>query len=228
MSGSRPTHLLLDLDGTVLNTIPGIVQSVRYACETHLNHTFSDDVLIAGIGTPLLEQMQSHWVRLHKKPIDHDIVTALCDTYIEHNRAHHDDTVCPYPGVIESLERLYDAGIPMGIVTSKPHSTARRGLRVCGLEALFRFVIGFDEVTNPKPHPEPILMALTRMECAAHNAIYIGDSPHDMLAGRRAGVRTGAALWGPFKREQLIESEPTYWLKDGTDIEQLYINVNSP
>ena len=228
MVTAQPTHLLLDLDGTVLNTIPGIVESVRYACQKHLNHTFDDAVLVAGIGTPLLEQMQNHWIRLRGQPIDESIVAELCETYIEHNRGHHDETVTPYHDVVESLKRLHSAGVPMGIVTSKPHSTAQRGLRVCGIQSLFRFVIGFDEVAHPKPHPEPILMALDRMDCAASAAVYVGDSPHDMLAGKRAGVRTGAALWGPFERDQLTSAEPTYWLENGQSLEHLYLKTNTP
>ena len=60
-----------------------------------------------------------------------------------------------------------------------------------------------DEVTNPKPHPEPVEKAVTLLGADPGTTVYVGDSIHDMMSGRAAGVRTAAALWGPFGRAHL-------------------------
>jgi pyrophosphatase PpaX len=110
---------------------------------------------------------------------------------------------------------LQDRGAVLAVVTSKATPTAHRGLRVCGLDAVFREVIGWHDVQNHKPHPEPVLTALARLDLAAdpEAVVYIGDSPHDLHAGRAAGVSTAAASWGPFPRAALAEASPDHWLE---------------
>ena len=93
-----------------------------------------------------------------------------------------------------------------------------RGLQVAGLEDAFAVIVGADEVTHPKPHPEPVLQALERLRAPATDTVFIGDSPHDLVSGRAAGVRTGAALWGPFSREWLEPHQPDYWLATPREI----------
>ena len=82
-------------------------------------------------------------------------------------------------------------------------------------------VIGADEVVNPKPHPEPIEVALRQLGAPAEGALYVGDSVHDMESGRAALVRTAGVLWGPFSREDLQRTEPDYWLESPADLRSL-------
>jgi pyrophosphatase PpaX len=79
-------------------------------------------------------------------------------------------------------------------------------------------VVAAEDVTNPKPHPEPVLRALKILGAEPADAIYVGDSVHDMESGRQAGVRTAAALWGPFGRAQLERTEPTHWLEQPAEL----------
>jgi pyrophosphatase PpaX len=91
-------------------------------------------------------------------------------------------------------------------------------LRVVGLEAAIDTVIGADDVTHPKPHPEPVLRALERLGADPGRTVFVGDSLHDMESGRRAGVATAAVLWGPFDREYLNRSAPDHWLTQPSDL----------
>jgi pyrophosphatase PpaX len=134
--------------------------------------------------------------------------------------------VAAYPGVVDMVKALRHAGLRTGLVTSKNRPGALRGLRHIGLEEEMDLVIGADEVENPKPHPEPIELALERLGEAADRAIYVGDSIHDMRAGRAAGVRIGAVLWGPFDRDHLACTEPDYWLEQPGDLVSVVRAVN--
>ena len=87
-----------------------------------------------------------------------------------------------------------------------------RSLRHVGLDHAFDAIVTFEETTGHKPLPDPVFLALKRLEINADRALFVGDSPHDMGAGRAAGVRTGAALWGPFTRDELAGTNPTYWM----------------
>lgn len=90
-----------------------------------------------------------------------------------------------------------------------------------GLEADFDVIVGSDEVTHPKPHPEPVALALWRLGVTPESAVFIGDARHDMECGRAAGVTTAAVLWGPFGRKDLEDLKPDYWLETPTDLDKL-------
>ena len=79
-------------------------------------------------------------------------------------------------------------------------------------------IVGADDVLNPKPHPEPVEKALELMGASREDAVYVGDSVHDMESGRAAGVRTAAVLWGPFGRAELEPTRPDYWLERPADL----------
>ena len=94
-------------------------------------------------------------------------------------------------------------------MTSKLSTSARRGLEHCGFPLdLFDVLIGADDVERHKPDPAPVLAALARLETAPTRAWYVGDSIHDIAAGRAAGVRTAGVLWGPFPRDELVAAGP--------------------
>jgi pyrophosphatase PpaX len=106
-------------------------------------------------------------------------------------------------------------------VTSKNRHGAIRGLKLIGLEALMDVLVCADEVTNPKPHPEPVEKAVALLGADPATTLYVGDSVHDMHSGRAAGVHTAAALWGPFARAHLEEAKPDYWLETPRDLVEL-------
>jgi HAD superfamily hydrolase (TIGR01509 family) len=116
------------------------------------------------------------------------------------------------------MRHLRSRGIPTGLVTSKNREGAWRGLRVTGLDGTVDVVIGADDVTEPKPHPEPVQRALLALGATTEGAVFVGDSVHDIASGRAAGVATAAALWGPFTRGDLDPAGPDHWLEDPVDL----------
>jgi pyrophosphatase PpaX len=123
--------------------------------------------------------------------------------------------------VVDAVREIKAAGLQTGLVTSKNRQGALRGLKLVGLEALMDVLVCADEVTNPKPHPEPVEKAVSLLGADPATTVYVGDSVHDMHSGRAAGVRTAAALWGPFGRAHLEQSKPDYWLDTPQDLVDL-------
>ena len=206
--------LLFDLDGTLIDSIDLILRSYRHTLRTHRGFEPPDDVWMEGLGTPL-------WVQFRRWSTDEAEIRSMVDTYREYNLAHHDELVRPYEGVVEQVRRLHAGGKTVALVTSKLHGGALRGLRLAGIEDAFRVIVGADDVTRPKPHPEPVLRALEQTGSSASDAIFIGDSRHDIECGRAAGVKTAAVLWGPFDRDHLEDLDPDYWLEQPDDIASL-------
>lgn len=211
---SRPRAVLFDLDGTLIDTVELILTSYRHTVQVHGLEPVPDEVWLEGLGIPLRVQ----FTRFTSDP---DQLQALVTTYRDHNHIHHDLLVAEYPGVREGVGELHGAGMKLAVVTSKMHGGLERGLRVAGLDGFFDVLIGADDVRNPKPHPEPVLMALDRLGVSASEAVFVGDSPHDMASGRAAGVRTAAATWGPFSREVLERHAPDLWLESPLAIRDL-------
>ena len=139
-------------------------------------------------------------------------------TYREFNLKHHDRMVTVYPGVVDAIREIKAVGIQTGLVTSKNRQGALRGLRLAGILDEIEVVVGADDVENPKPHPEPVLLACRHLEVPPERVVYVGDSVHAMASGRAAGARKAAVLWGPFVRGDLERSQPDHWLEWPEDL----------
>jgi pyrophosphatase PpaX len=194
--------VLLDLDGTVLDTAELILGSWR-----HVRDRFAlggtDAAFRQGMGRPLLEVLG----RFARDP---DHARELVEAYREHNLTHHDANVRPFTGIPEAFAALRARGVKIGVVTSKHRPVAERGLAVTGLAV--DVLIGPGDAARAKPAPDPVLLALERLDAVPEQAAMVGDSPHDIAAGRAAGVHTAAVRWGMFPEDELALAGPDRWL----------------
>ncbi|BDG06635.1 HAD family hydrolase [Anaeromyxobacter oryzae] len=196
--------ILFDLDGTLVDTVPLILATVRHAFDGY-GWCPSEAEWIAGIGTPLRTQLAG----FARAPEDVELLQAR---YRRFWLAEHDRMTRCFPGALEVVERLAARGHPLGVVTAKVEEGAWRTLRHTGLDRSMGAVVGADSCARAKPDPEPVLLALSRLGRPPSEALLLGDSPHDLVAGRRAGVRTAAALWGACSAEALAAAEPDHRL----------------
>lgn len=107
----------------------------------------------------------------------------------------------PYPGIIDLLQNLQKRGIGWGIATNKPRAYTEPLLARLGLDPAPGSVVCPDDVTDRKPHPESLYRNCRDLDCAPHQAIYVGDHLRDIEAGRRAGMYTIAAGYGYIEAE---------------------------
>jgi pyrophosphatase PpaX len=213
--------VLFDLDGTLIDSIRLILDSYHHTLNQHQLPPRSDEDWLKGLGTPLHVQF-AEWRDSPER------LEAMIATYREYNLKHHDTMVTVYPGVLDTIREIKAAGIATGLVTSKNRQGALRGLQLVGLEALMDVLVCADEVSNPKPHPEPVEKAVALLGAEPMATVYVGDSLHDMRSGRAAGVKTAAALWGPFGRTHLEAAEPDYWLEQPKDLAILITDGAKP
>jgi pyrophosphatase PpaX len=207
-SSGRPRRpaVLFDLDGTLIDSIELILNSARYAFEKLDRACPPDSEWMAGIGIPLFT-MFGRYAR------DAADQAALIAAYREYQLANHDRLIRCYDDVVSTVAMLSKRGHELAIVTSKSEALAMRGLAHVGLARFMDTVVGCDSSTRHKPDPEPVEIALRRLDCAPENAVFVGDSVHDILAGNAAGVTTLAATWGAFKKADLEPGEPDFYLE---------------
>ena len=191
----RPA-LLFDLDGTLIDSIELILGSMRHAFLGFAGRAPTDEEWRAGIGRPLQTMLREY------APDDAE-TARLFGRFRAYQMEHHDRLVRPYEGVVETVKQLSDEGHPMALVTSKADWLAEKALVLVGLNRVIPTIVGCDTCVNHKPHPEPVERALNLLGVAADDALFVGDSPHDVESGRAAGVRTVGVTWGAFTREEM-------------------------
>ena len=201
--------VVFDLDGTIVDTVELIVESFRFATRTVLDEVLPDEVIIAGVGRPLMSQM---------KRLSEEHAQELYDVYREYNHRRHDELIRGYDGVTEMLEGLKAAHRRLGIVTSKSRDTTQMAFRAVGLAEQFDVVVTASDTTEHKPSPVPLLLCLERLGAVAEGSIYVGDSPYDIQAGAAAGMATAAVAWGVFGKEALLAAAPDYWLEEPREL----------
>jgi pyrophosphatase PpaX len=220
LQSPRPLAVLFDLDGTLIDSIELILNSARYAFRDRQGHIPSDAEWLTGVGIPLVNMFRRYTANDAE-------VEALIAKYREYQLEHHDRLVRCYDTVLETVDVIRAAGHPVAIVTSKAVWLAKRGLDHVGLGAHFDVIIGCDSCQRHKPDPEPVHIALERLGYGPDDAVFVGDSIHDMEAGRAAGVTTIAALWGPFTREDLAASRPDHFLERMADLPTVLSRVQA-
>jgi pyrophosphatase PpaX len=190
---------LFDLDGTLIDSGPMIVASMKHAATTVLGREVDEELLTAAIGGPgLVAQMQA---------LDPDRVEDLVAAYRAHNEPLHDELEAFWE-VVEVLPRLRSQGRRLGIVTAKRRATTRLAFdRLPGLEASFEVIVAADDTERHKPEPDPLLEALERLGAPAEDAAYVGDSPYDIRAARAAGVYAVAVAWGGIHSADVLRQE---------------------
>lgn len=207
--------LLFDCDGTLIDTYDIILEAMQYTVNDVLGQDRSEAELMQGVGTPLDAQMR---VFLGEDDSRVDEIVAL---YRSYNDKIHDEGVSAFPSVKATLEVLKHAGYTMGVVTSKRHFLADRGLAICGIRDYFDLLIGSDDFPVHKPEPGPIVEACARLGVAPENCLYIGDSPYDIQASNAAGCTTVAARWGMFEPAALTAEHPDHEIESITELPAL-------
>jgi len=179
--------VLFDLDGTIIDTNELIIQSFLHALKGTVPESFGREQIIPYMGMTLVYQMQQFAGR--------DQVDDLVRAYREHNLRHHDEMVTLFPGVEETMLALRERGVKLGIVTTKMRDSTERALRLLGIRSYLDVIVTLDDVERPKPHPEPVLRAISALGSAPSATLMLGDSPADMQSAATAGAIPVGVAW---------------------------------
>ncbi len=195
--GLRPRAIVFDLDGTLVDSLPDIVGSFQDAF-TELGLTPPAAEAVRGrVGLPL-DAMYADFAPTER-------IAALVDAYRRIYPQRFTRTSRPFPGVPEMLAELRGHGFLLAVATTKRSDMATRFVAAMGLTEALDHVQGTDGFPH-KPAPDVVHRALAALD--ADGTWMVGDTTHDVGAGKAAGLATFAVTWGTHDAEALAEAAP--------------------
>ncbi|MBP2847450.1 HAD family hydrolase [Dickeya oryzae] len=198
--------IIFDLDGTLVDTPSGIVSAFVTALRDLGMPVEDRSAIRATIGLPL----EKAFSQLLSLPVEDERIAQAIRQY----QAVFREQVLPqapglvFPGVVDGLSLLKRQGYMLAVATSKVFASASALLDAAGLAPFFDLVLGADMVTHPKPHPEMGLLAMSRLGAEASTTAMVGDTTHDLLMAKQAGIAAIAVTWGIHHAGQLKSAEP--------------------
>lgn len=200
--------VLFDLDGTLADTAPDLADALNMVREHNCLNPLSFDVIrpIVSHGTNALIYLGFELDPGDEgfDPIREQLLDAYLDNIATKTRL--------FPGMAEVLDTLEAEGLNWGVVTNKPSWLTEPLMQKLGLAQRAACIVSGDTTAKCKPDPEPMLFACRMAGSRGDQCLYVGDAERDIVAGRRAGMKTLAALFGYISEHE----HPAQWGADGT------------
>jgi 2-phosphoglycolate phosphatase len=193
----RTKHLnlkavIFDLDGTLVDTADEFIIVVQALRAEHDLAPIDEQIIRANVSNGARALVSLALDITEDEPEFESKRLRLLDIYM----GVLGDTARPYPGIESLLVELESRGISWGISTNKPRAYTEPLLAKLAISPAPGSVVCPDDVSQRKPHPEPLYLNCKQLGCSPHEAIYVGDHLRDIEAGRRAGMYTIAAAYG--------------------------------
>ncbi|MFT4028566.1 MAG: HAD hydrolase-like protein [Protaetiibacter sp.] len=189
----RFSPVLFDLDGTIVDSAPGILASLAWTYEQLRMPVPPPAELLRWVGPPILDSFRD----LAK--LDEDESRYALALYREHYRAEGVFDAPAYPGVLEALRAIHAAGVPLSLATSKPESLARMILENLGVAGAFTEITGASEDEVRSSKPDVVAEALRRLATDGDTGpapVMVGDRIYDVEGAAEHGVPTIFVTWG--------------------------------
>lgn len=203
--------VIFDLDGTLLNTLDDLTDSVNFAlgemgCPLHT----ADEVrmMVGNSVIYLIEQALP-------KGTDKASFERCLSTFEAHYKTNMRNKTAPYDGVMQMLDKLSTAGYKLAVVSNKPDVFTKQLVsEVFG--QYISIAIGRSEDMPRKPAPDTVWYALDLLQSRIENAVYVGDSEVDVLTAKNSGMPCIGCLWG-FRDRETLESAGAEYIISSTD-----------
>ena len=195
----RFSAVLFDLDGTLLDTVPDLTDAVNgMRSDQNLSALRLETVAgYVGKGTRnLVARSLAHGSPQNGATPTEPQIDEARTRFNRHYHRVNGNKSLPYPGAMAGLQAFRDLGLKMAVVTNKPTEFTLPLLERLDLARFFDAVVCGDTCAQKKPHPMPLLHACALMRANPSNALFVGDSIHDVAAARAANMAVLAVPYG--------------------------------
>ncbi len=192
--------IIFDFDGTLANTLPICFAAFQHVFKEFDEKELSSDEIKSMFGPSETGIIRDNLIHMNKD----QAIERFYEKYVE----NHSSLVKHNREIDEMIKSLKEYGFKLGIVTGKARRSLDISLSALQMENLFDVIITGDDVLKPKPHPEGVLKALRLLGVKNNEAMFIGDSDADILAGNDANVHTVGVQWLPDFQTLEFSSQP--------------------
>ena len=193
------------MDGTLVSSLPVIFHCENEISRKYLQTSLTLEDVISKFGPPahaIIKEMT--------RSLPDSVQIRAVSEYYECYRTHVSSRGLVFPGITELLGKIKGSGRRLALFTGVEKNMMEYTLNPFKLVDFFGVRITADDIRKSKPDPEGINLALSRINADPKESMYVGDSPSDIIAGKRARVLTGAALWSPENRGNPTTEHPDY------------------
>ncbi|MEG0239675.1 prolipoprotein diacylglyceryl transferase [Anaerorhabdus sp.] len=213
MKNPKPL-MLFDLDGTLLDTEPAILETYRHLFEKYRTaEEFDKDKQLEVLGPPLAKMFPKYFP---DKNVD-----ELIKEYREYNFKIHPEFVKPMENAEDLLKTLKEEGYKIGIVSTKFNDGVKLGLDLFNLTQYVDIIVGHNDVKHGKPDPEGIFKACELLNEGHDSCIYVGDSATDIYAAHNAGVYSIGYIFNEDRIKVLEDAKPNVIIRDLKEIKEI-------
>lgn len=209
---SKIDTVLFDFDGTVMNTNEVIINSWQHTFKTLENREEDVEKIIETFGEPLQITMEKLFPNV---PIEQSV-----EIYRSYHRENFGELISLFPGMKELLAELKQRNYKTAMVTSRLRNTTQQGLEKYEIADYFDTVVTADDTDKHKPDPEPIHIALGKLDSAPERSIMLGDTMFDILCAKNAGVKSVLVSWAMAvtEEEKTGPNKPDYIIEKAEDL----------
>lgn len=213
--------ILFDLDGTLLDTLEDLKNSVNFALKEHGFPERSLDEVRRFIGNGV--------AALIRRAVPDGTADAQAESCLSsfrpHYLAHMYDTTKPYDGIPALLRELKKHGYSTGVVSNKLEEAVKQ-LAALHFDGLFDVCIGDVPLRKRKPAPDGVFAAMHALGVPPSSCLYVGDTDVDVLTAHNAGLACVGVTWGFRNRSVLVESQADFIIDKPEELKSLLCDAN--
>ncbi len=185
------TTIIFDLDGTILNTLEDLSDSINYALSAHGYPTHTNDDICTFVGNGIRKLVE----RALPCGCDSQKADRVHATFAEYYAQHSAIKTCPYPGIVDMLTKLRNMGCKTAVVSNKGHFAT---VPLCEkyFPRLFDVALGEREGIRRKPHPDSVIEVMNQLSSPPETTLYVGDSEVDIQTAQNSGIDCICVDWG--------------------------------
>ena len=214
-------YAIFDLDGTLLDTLDDLTDSMNYMLGKHNFPLRTRDEVRNFVGNGVRKLVERAIPTEYKA--DDEFIDKFYNDFSLYYNSHSDVKTSPYPGTLDMLDKLLENGFDIAIVSNKIDS-AVKSLSAKFFGGRIRSAIGEKPSIRHKPEPDMVFMAMEEMGADKENSIYIGDSEVDIQTAKNAGIPCISVLWGFKDRNFLEDSGATTIVESMEELGERLVN----
>lgn len=209
--------IIFDLDGTMLDTIHDLTDSLNYALNEVDVKGYDTDTVTTFVGNGVVKLVELALVnRQSTKDVE-----AVVEKFREHYAINYNNKTTAYPNLKEVVEYAKDSGFLLGVCSNKPNAFVQVLIEEHFAEDTFDFVLGEVPYIDRKPSPDMALEVADNLGLSPRECLFVGDSTVDIKTAKAAKMPICAVTYGFHSEEMLLKEEPEYTVNDVAGLEKI-------